>query len=153
MFLTLRYGSETALYSYSTDVRAMMIKEGFEFFMEHPILGGGYNYFYLRTSTPYDYSHCNYTEMLCTFGLIGTLVYYSKHFSLLRCLFNQIRLRKGEDINLICISSIMLIQTLVLDWAVVTFSAQSVWYIPVIFASVTVEQIHRDIHLSGGSKI
>ena len=141
MFLTWRYGTATAIYSYSTDMRDVLIKEGFNFFTEHPIFGGGYNYFYSRTSTHYDYSHCNYIEMLCNFGMVGTVLYYMKHISNLRFFYHCSRFHQKYDANLERLGVFLLLQTLILDWGAVTFSAQAVWYLPVIISCVVVNQM------------
>jgi hypothetical protein len=138
MFSTILYGKNSALYSYSTDVRLKMIQEGFQIFLKTPIFGGGYNNFYANTTFRYDYSHNNYIELLCTFGLFGTLIYYSKHFSNLVFLLKKVVKSHRTDKDILFPLSLT-IAILLLDWAVVSFSAVCVWYIPVIVSSVLVE--------------
>lgn len=144
MLFTWTKGSNISYYSYSTEMRDYMIREGFGFFLQHPIFGGGYNYFYAHTSTAYDYSHCNYIEMLCSFGIIGTLLFYLKHVSNLRRLIKDKTNKEGRNRNLKSVGIVMILVSIILDWGAVTFSAQIVWYIPVIFASCAIEQIYRN---------
>lgn len=144
MFYTWTRGSSVPFYSYSTEMRAYMIREGFGYFLRHPVFGGGYNYFYANTSTAYDYSHCNYIELLCSFGSVGTLLYYSKHFSSFRRLIKEKTKQAGYNKDLKIIGIIMILLSLILDWGAVTFSAQVVWYIPIIISSIAVEQIYRN---------
>ena len=140
MISTFLYGSNSALYSYSTDVRDEMILEGFNLFLKTPVFGGGYNSFYAHTSFGYDYSHNNYIELLCTFGILGTLLYYSKHIGNLTFLIKRGIITRFEDYQ--CYLPIaLLIANLALDWGAVTFSAICVWYIPIIVSSVFVEDM------------
>ena len=140
MFSTMIYGKNAALYSYSTDVRDDMIREGFKVFLKTPVFGGGYNNFYANTAFGYDYSHNNYIELLCTFGLVGTLIYYSKHLgNLIFLLKNSIKTRMKNHTYLFPLS--LIIAILLMDWAAVSFSAVCVWYIPVIVSSVLVEDL------------
>lgn len=69
-----------AQYSYSTSIRLIMLKEAYQYWLESPIWGSGMNYFYLRTSTGFEYSHSNIMELLCNMGLIGCLMYYFPFF-------------------------------------------------------------------------
>ena len=138
MIETLISGSSSTLYSYSTEVRDEMILEAFNLFLHKPIIGGGWNYFYSKTVYGYEYSHCNYVEMLCSFGLIGTSLFYSKHFSCIKQLIKKRRLVKGNNRDLLIIASLFVIAALIIDWGAVTFSAQCVWYLPVVFSSAAI---------------
>lgn len=140
MVATWLYGSSTELYSYSTAMRSLLIREALSFFQDKPIFGGGYNYFYSRTSTIYDYSHCNYVELLCSFGVFGTLLFYSRHLSILYHLFRSSQGGIVHDSDISRLALFLVITSLVLDWSAVSFSAQSIWYLPVILASVAVER-------------
>ena len=140
MFLTLRYGSSSALYSRSTEVREEMLRRAFQLFLQKPIFGGGYNYYKAMTVTRYDYSHCNYTELLCSFGICGTLLFYSKHLSNLAILTKGLR-RKAGNRDLLLFGLILQLMNLALDWGAVTFSAQSIWYLPVLLSSAAVDTV------------
>lgn len=134
MIDTLIYGTASLEYSYSTEVRDEMIKEAFHFFLNNPIFGNGWNYFYAHTMYGYEYSHCNYTELLCSFGILGTLLFYSKYFSNLFVMIKNIH-NKFIHKDLLVLIFILTVEALLLDWAAVTFSAQCIWYLPVIIAS------------------
>ena len=150
MVSTLLYGSSSSLYSYSTDVRDNMIHEGFNIFLENPIFGGGYNNFYAHTTFGYDYSHNNYIELLCTFGIIGTLVYYNKHIGNLVFLIKRgVRTRFKE--NRCFFPLALLIGIVMIDWAAVSFSAVCVWYIPIIVSSVLIEDMKYSTHQEGNA--
>ncbi len=131
------------VYSYSTDVRYDMIIEAFRLFKEYPILGGGYNYFAQKTVYGYGYSHCNYTELLCSFGIIGTILFYSRHiyqlkFSIKAWLFHK---KYSQDIMLLGIVLTVLI--LITEIGAVTFSAQSLWYLPITISAACYDYLHE----------
>lgn len=70
----------------STVVRTMLRGQAFELFLNNPIIGnglegfriwmGGQTSFLNRWAMSATYSHCNYTELLANFGLVGFLLYY-----------------------------------------------------------------------------
>lgn len=134
---TMLYGKETVreVYSYSTDVRKAMMIEAFQLFREHPIAGGGYNYFLLKTQYPYSYSHCNYTELLCSFGIIGTLLFYSRHIYQLKYTVKMWRHRKDLGHDIMCLGFLCTLLILLIEIAAVTFSAQSLLYLPITISA------------------
>ena len=140
MISTLLYGSNTSLYSYSTDVRDIMIEEGIKLFLNKPVFGGGWAYFYANTSTSYSYSHSNYVELLCSFGVVGTLIYYNKHISNIAFSFKKLWNSKFGEKKII-FPFILMITVILLDLAAISFSSVCVWYIPLICASVMLEEI------------
>lgn len=130
--------------SYSTEIRELMIEEAFGFFLENPLFGGGWNYFYAHTVYGYEYSHCNYTEMLSSFGIFGTMLYYSRHFkNIVFCwkfrslIFNN----KSFIILILALTT----EALLLDFALVSFSAQCVFYLPIIISSVFLK--NRELYI------
>ncbi len=125
--------------SASTASRLLLLKEGFRFFLHHPLFGGGEKYFASLTSTGYGYSHCNYTEMLCNFGLFGTLLFYLPIFFLLGKTFR--RKRSAEDLALL--SLVLIFSRLLLDWVQVTYSGLCVGYLPLLFAFAAVAAKQR----------
>ena len=143
MYYTLTGQATRLNYSYSTTERTYMINEGFDFFLDKPIFGGGFNYFYSRTTTEWEYSHCNYIELLCTFGIVGTGFYYSKHIgNLIKIVTTETaHLQRIRDLK--TIGLFMILTTLSLDVTAVTFSAQMVWYLPIIFSSCCIDEIKR----------
>lgn len=140
MISTLMYGSNSAIYSYSTDVRDEMIFAAFKLFQQHPIFGGGWNYFYSQTNYGF-YSHCNYTEMLCTFGIMGTIIYYSRALHHLCAVSKLKKIVYKDEKELLVLAAILTIMDLILEWGAVTFSAQIIWYIPIIVSAAAVEKV------------
>lgn len=82
--LLLFQGSESS--DSSTVVRTLMLGYAFDLFLEKPIWGNGIEGFYIwmgnqtsfldRWAMSATYSHCNYTELLANFGLVGFILYY-----------------------------------------------------------------------------
>lgn len=140
MIKTMIFGNTSVLYSYSTDVRNEMIKAAFELFLNKPFFGGGWNYFYASTNFGYEYSHCNYTEMLCTFGLFGTAIFYHRHVHNFWVAM-KIRKKSNKEIDLCVLTMQLIVIALALDWAAVTFSAQCLWYLPIIFSTCALDVI------------
>ncbi|WP_295565260.1 O-antigen ligase family protein [uncultured Holdemanella sp.] len=130
-------------YSYSTDMREEMIVEAFNLFLKKPLFGGGFNNFLANTVTQYEYSHCNYTEMLCSFGLFGTIIFYSKYVSNITYIIKNklYKVRKYRDVAFIVI--FLMIEMLIADWATVTFSGQCLGYLPIIFSNVALEYVRK----------
>lgn len=120
---------KTVEYSYSTESRMNMISEGVRIFLNHPIFGGGEKYFGLLTKSGFSYSHCNYTEMLCNFGIVGTLVFYLPYFT------NIHKLRKNcKNVDGRRIGISLLIASLILGWMMVIYSDLCINYIPIILS-------------------
>lgn len=72
---SLGFRIEGANYSYSTEIRLVMYKVGFDAFLSKPLFGGGWFYFSFYSGLG-TYSHCNYLEILVTYGIVGFLIYY-----------------------------------------------------------------------------
>ena len=146
MIQTMLYGSSATIFSNSTDVRNEMIKEGFTIFLKRPLFGGGWNFFRANTRfSQYNYSHNNYIELLCTFGLVGTILYYSKHVSNLIYSIKILRSKINQQTQDMIFALWLTILCLLLDWTAVTFSAQCMWYIPLIISSVLVTKMKEEI--------
>lgn len=64
----------------SMNERAFYAEKAMELFKQHPVIGYGCNNFkqYMREIgySHIAYSHNNFTELLCTLGIIGTSIYY-----------------------------------------------------------------------------
>ncbi len=138
-------------YSYSTSMRELMIREAFALFLSKPIFGGGYNYFFANTSTLYDYSHCNYTELLCSFGVVGTLIFYSKYFSNMTYIIRNKIHRSPFYFNIGIVGMFLTFEMLIVDWATVTFSGQCMGYIPIMFTSAALDYVRSDINTRGSN--
>lgn len=144
MIETMLFGSSSAIYSHSTEVRDEMIQEAFKLFQSKPIFGGGWNYFYSHTVYGYEYSHCNYTEMLCSFGIVGTAIFYGRHIHDARLALKSRITKIDENRDLITLILILTAEALILDWAAVTFSAQCVWYLPVIICAAAIRTMRQN---------
>lgn len=72
-------GMETS-HGNSTQVRLEYINAGLEGFYERPVLGHGFDSFNYYNR---GYSHNNLVELLFCMGIIGTIIFYTIHMSLL----------------------------------------------------------------------
>lgn len=131
-------------YSYSTDIREEMIGEAFRLFLQRPIFGSGYNAFMANTFTHYEYSHCNYTEMLCSFGMFGTIIFYSKYLSNIKFILSNKLLKVFKYRDVAFIGIFLMIEMVVVDWATVTFSGQCLGYLPITFTCAALEYVRRN---------
>lgn len=134
------FGVGPGHYSNSTNVRKIMIKEGLVFFTNHPLLGGGEKYFGSLTSTIYSYSHCNYTEILSNFGLVGFWVYYMPIFINIVFMVHN----KQRDNGLLALSASLLGVRLLLDWMQVTYSEPCIGYIPMLFSFIYIRLLYKE---------
>ena len=141
MIETMVLGTFSPIYSYSTDVRDEMIKEAFCLFLNKPFFGGGWNYFYAHTAYGFEYSHCNYVEMLCSFGIFGTFLFYWRHLHDLKkaCKYRNSPIQLSKDLSILII--VMTFEALILDWTAVSFSAQCVWYSSFILSAAAIKAI------------
>lgn len=139
MISTLR--GDHKMYSYSSESRKFMIEEGWKFFLETPIFGGGYNNFYSKTTTLYDYSHCNYIELLCSFGLFGTILYYSQCLKIFFISIKRRGKRKILDENKLTL--VLCLQVLFLDLFYVSFSGLAIFYLPIVLISILSIKINK----------
>ena len=139
MFETLLHGKSSTSYSYSTDIRGYMIREAFDIFQKKPLFGGGWNRYYSMTSTVYEYCHCNPMELLCSFGIVGTALFYSRHLQNLLFVIKRKTRNKEITLNLKMVIVALTCTMLVLDWGAVTFSAQCIWYLPLIISAAAID--------------
>lgn len=129
MFGTM-FGLPNANYSHSTDDREGMINEGFKLWLQVPLFGGGMNYFSYATKiySNYGYSHCNVTEVLCNFGIMGFLMYYVPYIKNLFTCIKNYKLDRDRYV----FGGAWLICSMVLSWCMVQFSDICIAYIPII---------------------
>ncbi|MBR1493951.1 MAG: O-antigen ligase family protein [Acidaminococcaceae bacterium] len=135
----LGFPMNNAHYSYSTEIRIYMIGEAFQMWLQHPLFGGGTNYFQAQTATRYEYSHCNVTELLCSLGIIGCALYYLPHITFIKRLKKIVK----EEPEAAHFSIILIVVTLAIDWMAVTYSSFSTMYIPIIFVLIMMEKHYR----------
>lgn len=131
-------------YSHSTDVRRYMILEAFSFFCDHPIIGGGTNYFGLRTATKYPYSHSNVTEILCNMGVVGILLYYGPQLLILIKAFKYKKNKKQYSSLIIY----LLFSRFITDWIFMTHSEICIGYLPAIMSFIIAERLKNYRKLS-----
>lgn len=106
----------------SYEYRLYFKKEAMRLFCENPFFGCGANGFSKEIAKTFDiatYSHCNYTELLSTLGLLGLLLYYIPQLKVLIYGFKEL---KKKD-NIIIFGMIVLVFTLILDYESVSYIA------------------------------
>ena len=126
-------GKEQA-YSYSTTERETMLKEAWRLFLKEPVFGNGYNAFWSNTATVHTYSHSNYSEILCSFGLFGLILFYSKHLYILKRIFTLKTSQAKMCREVAVFAAVNSILAIIIDWSQVVFSQQAIWYFPIILA-------------------
>ncbi len=71
---------DDSIYDSSIALRKVLRNNAFEAFFQKPILGNGIGYSTVINGVKTGfmlYSHCNYAELLCNYGIVGFLLYYS----------------------------------------------------------------------------
>lgn len=133
------FGIGEGHYSRSTADRLGMIADGIKIFLTSPIYGGGEKYFAFRSVKygHYGYSHCNYIEMLCNFGVIGTCLFYVPIINNFRRLFKA--RKKVDEIGLIKLGLVMLITHFVLALTTVTYGETMISYLPILVSFAAVD--------------
>lgn len=139
-----RYGTDS-----SADGRWTYIIEAIKLSKSKPITGRGIDTFkyYLSShivSTRFGdlqptYSHCNYTEILVSFGIIGIIIWYSYHAKIIR--ENWAKRKEPVSCALICIIIILLIG----DIGAIVYSTHIIMYFYVILLYLSMqEEIHHN---------
>lgn len=114
----------------STQRRIFLIKEGVQTFLEHPILGVGFNNarYYSEYAT---YTHCFYVELLACTGIIGTLIFSSGMVSIwakIGSTFKRFRSFPEVKKNQIVFMIIIYLVLLVYSWTQIIFYIYSLMY-------------------------
>ncbi len=115
MFVSFGFHIEGVETSFSQDRRNDLIMTALKMFPDHPIMGGGWGYF-TEFSGYEEYSHCNYTEILVTYGILALLYYYYPFCSMLA---KFLRVRKKRTTDVLFLS--LLISMLLGDFVRITF--------------------------------
>jgi O-antigen ligase len=117
-------------------VRMLMRNRAFGMFLSSPMWGNGCESF--RVLSGYNtYSHNNYTELLASYGVIGTIIYYYLPVNLIINSLKEITKEKKRDIEICCIFSLLLIYFLI-DWgSVTTYSKYNMFLF--MFCSVVIK--------------
>ncbi len=113
---------------YSSTQRVKYSDRAVELWLETPVLGGGYDNVIVNSGYN-TYSHNNYLVVLCTFGMIGFIIYYGYILYLFVCTCKKIknghyRIREKNIIVLLLILSII-----ISDVGAITFSLYPFYYI------------------------
>ena len=132
----------------STSFRLNLIKWGMEWFREKPIFGYGLNCYKYLLGTTYNtcagssgvYAHNNYVELLVDLGVVGTLIYYSIYFSILRKSYKLNRIKS----NLGKLSLAFMISLMVAEYGQVSYSIAFLQEIILIIWFLTSEFYSKD---------
>ena len=91
--------------------------DGFHCYLaDHP-------YTYTTFAVRAVYSHCNYTELLADFGILGFIFYYILHFNILKRI-----LKFYKENNYFRLTLIIILATLVLDYGGISFQSNFAMY-------------------------
>lgn len=79
-------------------------------FKKSPLFGIGFDMFRItNTISAGAYSHCNYTELLCNFGVVGLLLYYSRYLFLFSMDLNLKEKNIVAQVGVLLVCSMLLI--------------------------------------------
>lgn len=138
MFAAFGIGEAVTAYQ-STQNRMNFVSIGLKSFTNVFLLGGGINYFQYINNV-YAYSHNNYIEMLNSFGIMGSLIFYLPP---VKALFKGIALTKktfGKEKELIKFSCVLIAMKLTLDIGMISFSGPSLDYFPFIVGMLIINR-------------
>ncbi len=123
---------------HSSELRKTYTESAIELWKKDAILGGGYNNF--RRNSEYDtYSHNNYTELLCTIGIVGTILYYSYYIILLK---KNIFVKDMKSI----LNCLFIISVFISDVGAVTFSIYPLYYMMLlIIEDTTIQKNQKEL--------
>lgn len=120
---------------HSSELRVTYSESAIELWKQNIFLGGGYDNF--RYNSGYNtYSHNNYTELLCSVGIIGTLIYYSYHLYIIKK-----SIFCGNMESIMCL--LFIISILIGDVGAVTFSIYPIYYMILFIISKRLEEFEK----------
>lgn len=111
---------------HSIDLRERYLQAAWELIKLHPITGIGLGAFSYVSGFEV-YSHCDYTEVACSYGILGAAIYYLP-IVVLTCKYASLK-RKGDKENM------FLIMQLVLLFTYITMVMYTSAYLQVIIAA------------------
>ena len=107
----------------SVEARDFLMQTGINIFKQRPIFGAGADavrsYLGYAGNKNVNYSHSNYIELLASFGIVGTLIYY--WYFLKQTIFALFNKNKDKDRFLIYAATI-LITMFILDYIMMTYN-------------------------------
>ncbi len=124
-------------YSHSTTVRLELIQTSWQCFLQKPIFGGGYLWVASMSENNF-YTHSNYLELLTSYGLAGLFVYYSIYV----CAFVRLRKHRKSGAAVI-LPTALLINDLMRDIAMVSYTSGAMTYISLLFAFVYIAKLEQ----------
>lgn len=87
----------------STIGRIQMFLNGLEMFFRKPMFGYGVNGFFVSSSYGGSWSHNHFSETLCSFGIIGTILYHVPFYYGLKGIFDKNKEKKKHIISIVLI--------------------------------------------------
>ncbi len=112
----------TGIADKSTTMRNKMREVAFLKWLEKPIFGYGFDsfkYWVLEAVGDFYYSHCNYTELLYSGGIITFVIYYWIYYRL----FKQVINAKNAPVKYKAFAVALIIAFLVFDYASIMYDA------------------------------
>ena len=114
----------------STVSRMNFLKDSWNVFLSHPIIGiglGGYQYV---NSTEFVWAENTFLELLADLGIIGTILYYSLHFNIFVSVLKRIKNKNPIDIQIF----IIFICIIVTDLFMVSYNNETLQlYLTIIY--------------------
>lgn len=135
-FFQVVTGQTSQIQEQSTTIRGVFAVRAFKWFLERPIFGNGIGAFpaYNQTFTDgwYCFSHCNYTELLASVGLLGFLAYYG---IFIKGLFQAVWNRSSYTLYTPLLIA-FLIETLIGDIGLVVYYEKVTWILIALIAAM-----------------
>lgn len=128
----------------SGNVRIAMIKEGIYLWAQAPFFGNGIGQFSALSSFG-TYSHNNYIEVLCNFGIIGFCLYYGIYILIINQLIRRRKLGLCLDRNLVWF---VIILFLLWDTAMVSVIEKKTWILFIYALYICSDQKQDTLALS-----
>lgn len=114
--------------------RLRFITDGFKYFSNNMIFGGGICHSYELFGT---YAHNNYIEMLINFGITGFIIYY---WGYVVNFVNLFRMRNTDNSNIKTLFFVLMCAIVVLDVGVVTYYDR---YICIMLSTITAYFVNK----------
>lgn len=125
LFLTITGNNTISNTDKSLIERRFYMNYAVNLFKEKPLIGYGGNTFrsYMRTISysHVAYSHNNYTELLCTLGILGLVIYYSYWIKTLISLFKIVKNKIFEEKSIANLFFTTIVLILILDYGAVSY--------------------------------
>jgi len=115
MILTLTQGSGDG----SAVARIAFIENAIDIFKRYPIIGVGLDGFRYLNKYEQTYAHNNYLELLCDLGIVGFIIYYSFHYTLL---YKAFKYRQKDTIIYLVLAIVT--SYLIIDFFNVSYSEE-----------------------------